>query len=249
MMLLIDSGNSRVKWAFVKGNNWLKSGMLPTSEYLHLSERITSSCEELGKDINDVDQIWVSNVAGEQVADHVRTIGTGCQEKPRFIVARDQQCGVRNSYEMSETLGVDRWAGLIGAWSMLNAECLVVNCGTATTIDALSGQGEFLGGLIVPGIKLMQTGLYGATAGLTPIKGEFESFPKSTPNAIFSGAIQATCGAIQRQHGLLKTNHAKVVLSGGAADDLSSHVNLTIVRVEHLVLQGLQVIAQHESTA
>ncbi len=249
MMLLIDSGNSRIKWALVQRNNWLESRTLPTGEYLHLFEHVTSSCEELGLRVADIDQVWVSNVAGDQVAHHLRTSGMAYGENLRFIVARDQQCGVRNSYQIPETLGVDRWAALIAAWNINNAECLVVNCGTATTIDALSGRGEFLGGLILPGMRLMQTSLYDAAAGLTPSKGEYESFPRSTPNAIFSGAIQATCGAIQRQQELLKAKHPKVVLSGGASDDLHSHIKLPIVRVENLVLQGLQVIARQESAA
>lgn len=249
MMLLIDSGNSRIKWVFVQGDSWLKSGSLPTAEYLHLSDRITSSRKELGKELSAVDQILVSNVAGDKVARHVRDIGMVWQKQPRFIVALNRQCGVTNSYDKSETLGVDRWAGLVAAWSMIGAECLVVNCGTATTIDALSEQGEFQGGLIMPGIALLQSSLYQATAALKPVDGEYAAFPKNTPNAIFSGAIQATCGAVQRQYELLKTNHAKLVLSGGGADDLHSHIDIPMVRVENLVLHGLQIIARDESTA
>lgn len=249
MMLLIDSGNSRIKWAFVQGDSWLKSGSLPTEEYFHLSDRITSSHAELGKGLSDLEQIWVSNVAGDQVARHILGVGMGRQKQPRFIVAKNRQCGVTNSYEKSEALGVDRWAGLIGAWSMIGAECLVVNCGIATTIDALSREGEFQGGLILPGIALMQSSLYRATAALKPVEGTYESFPRNTPNAIYSGAIQATCGAIQRQYEHLKSNHAKLVLSGGGADNLLSHIEMPMVRVENLVLHGLHIIAQDESAA
>jgi type III pantothenate kinase len=132
---------------------------------------------------------------------------------------------------------------------MVGNACLVVNCGTATTIDVLSAQGEFLGGLIIPGIELMQSSLYGATAGLRHMPGNYESFPRSTQNAIFSGSVQATCGAIQRQYELLKANHAQIVLSGGAAEELLGHLNMPIFRVEDLVLHGLHVISREETAA
>jgi type III pantothenate kinase len=249
MKLLIDSGNSRIKWAYVQGDTRLNGGTVPTAEHFRLAERLASSCGERGGDLKDVEQIWISNVAGEQIALHIGSIDDAWKGKTRFIVSRREQCGVKNTYEKFETLGVDRWAGLIAAWSIVGKACLVVNCGTATTIDVLSAQGEFLGGLIIPGITLMQNSLYAATAGLRPMSGDYEPFPRSTQNGIFSGSVQATCGAIQRQYELLKASHAQIVLSGGAAEELDSHLNMPILRVEDLVLHGLHVIAREETAA
>ena len=76
-----------------------------------------------------------------------------------FIGAREKQCGVRNGYAKPAQLGSDRWAALIAAWHLVQRKCLVVDSGTATTIDTLSGQGEFVGGLILPGVELMQRSL------------------------------------------------------------------------------------------
>ena len=128
-----------------------------------------------------------------------------------------KQCGVRNGYSSAAQLGSDRWAALISAWHMVSGKCLVVNCGTAITIDTLSGQGEFLGGLILPGVELMQRSLVAATDQLKSEQGEYAPFPLNTADALFSGAIQACCGAIERQYTLLDDDGAPVVLSGGAA--------------------------------
>lgn len=252
MLLLIDSGNTRIKWALVKGKDWLRSGVLPVAQADELVQHLAgyfgpsagSGQALLGEGLHDIEQVWVSNVAGEQVARHIRNFGVKCNIKPRFVVAQQQQCAVRNGYSQAGQLGSDRWAALIGAWHLMREECLVVNCGTATTIDALSGQGEFTGGLILPGVELMQNSLCATTAQLMPGRGEYVPFPNNTADAMFSGAIQASCGAIQRQHALLDHDSAPVVLSGGAADVLKDQLKMPVRIVENLVLQGLLIIAQ-----
>lgn len=238
MNLLIDAGNTRIKWALTDGDVWLHSGVLPVGQANGLAQFFAGT---LGAGLRDM-QIWASNVAGDGVAQHIRDIGTG--QPPRFIAAREMQCGVRNGYSSPPQLGSDRWAALIAAWHLLHGECLVVGCGTATTIDALSGRGEFLGGLILPGVELMQRSLCDATAQLQLAPGQYARFPLDTADALFSGAIQASCGAIERQHALLGAA-APVLLSGGGAAQLQAHlVNLPTQMMDNPVLQGLLLIAQ-----
>ncbi len=159
----------------------------------------------------------MSNVAGEKVAQLIQSFGTGISTQPHFVVATGAQCGVRNGYSSTSQLGSDRWAALISAWHMVKGQCLVVNSGTATTIDTLSGQGEFVGGLILPGVELMRHSLAGATDQLKSAPGEYVPFPLNSADALYSGAIQASCGAIERQYNLLDNDSAPVILSGGAA--------------------------------
>lgn len=233
MELLIDAGNTRIKWALVRGGEWVQHGVLPTGRADELPQCFSA--------IRGVRQIWVSNVAGEEVARHIRNIGT---EQFHFVVAREMQCGVRNGYADPSQLGSDRWVALIAAWRLIGGSCLVVNSGTATTIDALSATGEFIGGVILPGVDLMQRALCGAAAHLKPAQGMYAAFPRNTADALFSGAIQASCGAIQRQHALLGDDNAPVMLSGGAAAQLHAHINLPVRMVDNPVLQGLLLIAQ-----
>jgi type III pantothenate kinase len=233
MKLLIDAGNTRIKWAFVKGDEWLRRGVLPIEQVSELAQHLN--------DISQVQQIWVSNVAGKNVAQAIRALGS----RPiNFISAREMQCGVRNNYASTTQLGSDRWAALIAAWHLLGQACLVVNCGTATTVDALTNQGEFMGGLILPSVAMMQRSLVEGTAQLKTGLGEYAAFPLNTADAILSGAIQASCGAIQRQHDLLKNDAAPILLSGGASAMLLPHLNnLPIRESANLVLQGLGLIA------
>lgn len=239
MKLLVDAGNTRIKWAIAAdGSGWLRSGVLPVEQ--------AGELPGIFADSHDIRQIWASNVAGEEVGRHIRSIGAGLPLQVHFALARETQCGVRNGYANAAQLGSDRWASLIAAWHMVRAKCLVVNCGTAITIDALSAQGEFPGGLILPGLELMQRSLAAATDQLKfgHVQGKYMQMPTNTADALFSGAIQAACGAIQRQHALLGDADAAVVLSGGAAELLREHLNLQLRVVDNLVLRGLWLMSQ-----
>lgn len=234
MQLLIDAGNTNIKLALVDGERWQPVVKIPN----------TLSHDLCFADYPDVQQVWVSNVAGSDVAGKIKSACAARHWVPQFITAQVEKCGVRNGYDQAAQLGSDRWASLIAAWHHAGAECLVVGCGTATTIDALSGSGEFLGGLILPGIELMQCSLISATAQLQSGGGSYASFPRNTADALLSGALQASCGAIQRQYALLDAIDAPVLLSGGAACLLSPHLSLPVQMMDNLVLQGLLLISQ-----
>ncbi|MDO8294183.1 MAG: type III pantothenate kinase [Gallionella sp.] len=243
MKLLIDAGNTRIKWALADGSEadgqtWQRSGVLPVEQAGKLSQQFAG--------LEGIRQVWVSNVAGEEIAQHIRAACGSAQ--PRFIVAQEVQCGVRNGYSSPAQLGSDRWAALIAAWYLVRGTCLVVNSGTATTVDALSAMGEFIGGLILPGVELMQRSLCAATAQLQAAQaGKYASFPLNSADALYSGALQASCGAIERQHALLGGSSAPVVLSGGAEEVLRNRLNVPLRIVDNLVLQGLWLIAQETS--
>jgi len=248
MKLLIDAGNTRIKWALLRGKDWLCSGGLPTGQADGLARDIADHIARLGTGLHDIQQIWASNVAGEEIARHIRNIGADKPGQPHFAVARKSQCGVRNAYSNPSQLGSDRWAALIAAWHLVQGGCMVVNCGTATTVDALSAQGEFVGGLILPGVELMQHSLVAATDQLKSAPGEYVRFPLNSADALFSGAIQASCGAIERQYNLLGDDSAPVILSGGAARVLQPCLDQKLFAapprvVENLVLQGLSLMA------
>ena len=230
--LLIDAGNTYIKLARVTGDHWSPVISLPTGHARELN------FAEYGA----VRKVWVSNVAGEKVAQQITRACAECGLPSQFIEAKDEQCGVRNGYELPCQLGSDRWAALIAAWHHVGGACLVVNSGTATTIDTLSGEGEFIGGLILPGIELMQRSLAFATTLPEFDQSVYTDFPRNTADALYSGAIQASCGAIQRQHELLDA--APVLLGGGAAHLLMPHLALQVEMMGNLVLQGLLLIAK-----
>ena len=239
MKLLIDAGNTRIKWALLCGEEWLHLNPVPNDQAHTLSARMSH--------LPELQEVWVSNVAGAKIAGKIEAACKARGWQARFIVAQQRQCGVRNGYTVPERLGSDRWAALVAAWHRVGGAALVVNCGTATTIDALAHDGTFLGGLILPGIALLQSSISGAAAQLHNGPGKYAEFPLDTADAITSGALQATCGAIQRQYQLLGDAGAPVLLGGGAAQSVPDMLALPVRQVQDMVLQGIKLIAQEAS--
>jgi len=235
-MLLLDIGNSRIKWMRVEAGGQMRQDATDISEWAGL--------QKLFAPMPQPHKILVSNVAGDNAEQQVRAACAVWPCPVEFIISRAEQCGVHNAYDKPAQLGSDRWAALIAAWHYERAACLVVSCGTATTIDALSGKGEFLGGLILPGMEMMRRSLAAGTAKLEVTEGSWREFPRNTADAIFSGIIQATAGAILRQYELLAVPGARCFISGGAMDNVLHHLGLPVLKVDNLVLQGLQIIGQ-----
>ncbi len=236
IMLLIDIGNSRIKWAFSSDGVWKQQGTAPLEEWRAVQQSFAS--------LAPVHRIVACNVAGADAAAQLRTACAALPCPVEFVTAREAQCGVRNGYAQPNRLGSDRWAALIAAWRQTQAPCLVVNCGTATTVDALSAKGEFLGGLILPGIDMMRSSLLQGTARVKEANGRWQAFPRNTADAVASGTIQATVGAIHQQYELLGVPGAACVLDGGAADQIQSLLGLPVKRIDNLVLRGLQIMAE-----
>lgn len=239
-MLLFDAGNTRCKWAWVENSSWLREGVLLNSDTQGWSKQ-----KETFAQLAAPEKILASNVAGTVMEQNLRELCAVWKLPLDIIVAQHEQCGVYNAYEQAAQLGSDRWAALVAAWNRTHQACLIVNCGTATTVDALSDRGEFLGGLILPGMEIMQRSLANNTAQLGQEIGSLRNFPRNTPDAIVSGVIRATTGAVQYQYNLLSSQSSvKCILSGGASSALLPHLTMEVEQVDNLVLHGLQYIGQ-----
>lgn len=240
MILAIDAGNTRIKWGVHDGSAWVASGAVDTAAAARLAQS-WAAAPAAGKAI-------ASNVAGDSVR---AALEGACAKRGialQVIASQARQLGVVNGYGEPGQLGADRWAALIAAHRLEPGNKLVVNVGTALTIDALAADGRFLGGLIVPGPALMRRSLDRGTAGLRLTEGRFDVFPRSTPDAITSGAIQAGAGAIaQMRDAMARLGLApgRAVLSGGAAGELAPHLPIDCAIHENLVLDGLALIARH----
>jgi type III pantothenate kinase len=192
------------------------------------------------------DAIVISNVAGVALRDKLRRV-LPAAPAPHWLRSSREQSGVRSSYAAPAQLGADRWAALIGAYRLFGAAAVIVNAGTALTVDALTADGVFAGGMIVPGVELMRRTLAANTAGLKRRPGAFSFFPDATGDAIMSGAINASCGAIERMARFLEDAGQAAplcVMSGGGAALLVPHLNLEVKLVDNLVLEGLLTLAK-----
>lgn len=237
-ILAIDAGNSRIKWGMHDDGSWEVQGWVEAPRAARLARSWT--------ELEPPHAVIAANVAGARVAAQLAAAARHFSRRVRFARSAASQCGVRNSYEQPAQLGPDRWAALIGARGMHRGACVVVSAGTTLTVDALTADGVFLGGMIVAGDALMRAALARNTARLRPSRGRFAYFPARTADAIESGSINALAGAVERMLRYMREAGEEApltVVSGGGAQALAPYLNGTIEVVDNLVLEGLVRIA------
>lgn len=235
MIVCLDSGNSRIKWGVHDGRTWLAQGAVTHADVKQLAALIDQW--------PNPEKVLLANVAGVEAAEKIRHALVAWLPVWEEVKAEAQRGGVTNHYANPQQLGVDRWCALIGARAQCTSACVVVMAGTATTVDTLDEQGNFLGGLILPGLELMHRALARDTAGLPFAKGQHAKQPRCTDDAIVSGAIEAQAGAIERAFSRLATPDAYCLLSGGNAALLAKHLNVPCQVRENLPLEGLRQLA------
>lgn len=236
MILCLDAGNTRLKWGLHDHATWHIQDTCPHAGIERLAGQLPARPE----------RIFACNVAGAAVAARIETLAASLAASLVWFKSGASACGVTNGYDNPEQLGADRWAALIGARAQHSGPAVVVLAGTATTIDVLEANGTFRGGLILPGLDLMRSALARNTAGLPEARGAYREIPTNTDDAIVSGSLHATLGAIERMTARIRhpaSADFAVILSGGAADVLAPHTDLPLKRVEHLVLEGLAAAA------
>lgn len=250
LSLCLDCGNTRLKWGLHDGELWLARGAVLLTELdqpdaLHqLSDALAAALQG-----RPLERILGCLVANETVRGRLAAYALKLQLPLVWNESRPSQAGVVNGYSQPEQLGADRWAALIGARKLHAGPALVVMAGTATTIDHLSADGHFLGGLILPGLDMMRRSLNQQTARLPLQEASFAALPQDTATAISSGCLQATVGAIMRMFQPMQAEAGALCLvSGGAAASLLHLLDIPWRHVENLALEGLAHIAAGDST-
>ena len=269
MILLLDSGNSRLKAALVKRDAagvWQYASdpvawphnTVSTALPAWLAERLAPSPHPRLQAAIGV------NVAGVLAAERIAAtlLGHGI-DAIDWQTPGDATLGLRNGYRTPTQLGADRWMGLVGIWTSVAVQTApasgpqprqLVNFGTATTVDTISPDGVFVGGLIVPGWNLMRDALAQRTAQLPAAAGVVLDFPAETHDAITSGIAAAQAGAVLRQWMIARARFGAapaIYITGGASDavvmEIAQLLALTgasaaLERVAHPVLDGLRAV-------
>lgn len=241
MILDIDVGNSAIKWrVFDQGTTLLRGAVSHREE----------DWSPLLDHQFDLERARVSNVAGANLSENLtRWLQDNAGVMAEFAVSQARTAGVVSGYQAPETLGVDRWLAVVASWNMIKGSCLVVDAGSALTIDFVGAKGKHQGGYIVPGSYMMFDALYGGTAGGTgnarfrPDTSCTQSPGKNTAEAVQNGCFTMSVALIEKSLGRLQQTGdvATIVLTGGGSASLIKRLDQKQLRhIPDLVLDGLE---------
>lgn len=247
MILVIDVGNTRLKWA------WLTStGVSDQQAVVHRDVKRDIWTPALFATTQKPSRVLVSNVAGAAM----QKLLTSLSRKkfgvtPEFITATDHFGDLKSGYLDPELLGADRWLALVGAWTRAHSALCVVDAGTAVKVDSVDASGQHLGGLIVPGIHMMREALLKRTAGIATAA-EHSSpsmagiLANNTIGAVSRGGVFALAGMADLAAEMIESDTGvkpKLYITGGDAALITATMRQHGEVVPDLVLQGLAVVA------
>lgn len=241
MQLLIDLGNTRLKWALASSGAMSSRGAVE-----HAGADITAALEREWNALPPVRHIYVASVASLGLDVEIETFarqrfGADCE----FLRSPAMALGIRNGYQEPHRLGIDRLLALAALHARQQRAQVLVGVGTAMTLDAIDADGTHLGGWIVPSPVLMRDSVLTRTARVGSADGQLADFADNTADALYSGSLYAASGAVER----FCANAARrfqtwpaVVLTGGGADEIAQLLP-GAERRDDLVLEGLALWA------
>ena len=266
-ILLLDAGNTRLKWAIV--DHRTAPGLEPEQKQLSLIGNLRYDDLELEvalksrwSDLPDIDRVILASVADSTVTDRLlRFIQQRWGLTAEIAQATASAYGIVNAYTDPERLGVDRWLALIATRRMIPEPACIVDCGSAITIDRLDAHGHHQGGLILPGLTMQRQALATGTAGInaephsSANRGDDESpetdfqpatLAQSTADAVTGGILTAVVAAIDRSIDEIDRRHGAShhILTGGDGPRLQALLSGQWIMRPYLVLEGLAIVAE-----
>ena len=242
--LFIDLGNSRIKWMSEEQQN------PDAAEYA--DAELGAQLDRIWKKLPPPGQVWLASVATPGVQAAVREwVRQNWRIVPQNISVQPFACGVTCGYQDPAQLGVDRWMAILGAYRLNPGGVCVVDCGTATTLDAVDAGGVHLGGYILPGVEMMRKALLQGTAMIpeTGVTGPME-WGVSTASCIDLGIRKSVVSLIEQSVERMQANgicDPGVVLTGGAASLIEPYLQLAYEHREALVLEGMMRFVREQN--
>ena len=239
MILEIDIGNSRLKWRRLANNSnkvISRGGNIDIQSFI--AEQ--ASCERPSS-------VRLSNVADRKTSSTIANwtrVNWSIQPVEAIVCA--EYSGVKIQYEDVSRLGVDRWLAMLAAYDKSNGSCVVIDSGTAFTLDVINEEGLHLGGFILPGLRLMreslvsQTGIRLENHDLKPTL----ELGNSTQDAVFNGGVASLVALAEKEiEGQTEKGLTpNVFITGGDASFLANLLTYPKLRIEEdLVLDGLSL--------
>lgn len=248
MILLVDIGNSQIKWTTIQ------SKVLADSQHFGRPKTgIKAALNKAWKSLDDIEAVFVSNVAGDKIAAQLTEwIDKQWQLTPVFVQSEKRRFGVTNAYEQPETLGVDRWLAIVAGRQHARKVTCVIDCGTAITVDIVTEKGQHQGGLIVPGLSLMKKMLTDNTDALSNVtqESEFNLLATNTHSAIQAGTLYMVTATLENLINDLQqnfTDEVRFLITGGDAEELIPLMPQPLIHEPDLVLKGLAQYARQNN--
>ncbi|MHA7841283.1 MAG: type III pantothenate kinase [Gammaproteobacteria bacterium] len=248
MILLIELGNSRLKWALLtmdeEGPGTIEYG---TPEY-YLDSDPETVFSELLSDIPQPESVVVASVAHDTIEEALsQWIDDNWCVPLDFIETEKTFDELINGYDNPAQLGVDRWLNLVAAWDEFGGPFCVIDCGTAVTVDVVNDEGQHLGGLIVPGVDMMSNALEAGTAGCILNSDECEEetnglLAQNTTQGITGGSVYAMVAFIDRIMNDLTDelgDNLTCLITGGDAEAMQPLLQWESLHRPTLSLDGL----------
>lgn len=240
MNLLVDIGNSRLKWATSAQDGLVVGHAMPNSA---LTE---ARLAEVWKALPKPERLAISCVSARRLAGVTRSVASALWPGILIFEAKSeaQAFGVKNAYPQPEKLGIDRWLALLAARRHYALPVCIVDCGTAITVDLLDEKGRHLGGMICPGLELMKQSLSAGTEALGYDDSAFTVGPANyTAAAIYSGVLSAAAGLIEHVFSA-QTERCQLLLTGGDAPLIAGQLGYSCRIDPDLVLRGLSLLLE-----
>lgn len=239
MILLVDAGNTRIKWIV-----WENSEIVRRGHLCHHGIEPHLLGQQLWDELQRPSRVLIASVAGAELEQALKAwINHAWELDLEFARPQVSAFGVKNAYPHPAQMGTDRWVGLIGAKVRRLLPCCIIDCGTAITIDALAAAGGHQGGVIFPGQHLMRASLYRDTRRIPEAaEGQATVFGKNTKDCVWGGTFYAVAAAIEgicERMEAAMTGNVQRVLTGGDAERLLPYLQSHYRLENDLLFYGL----------
>ena len=244
MNLLVDIGNTRVKWAYGENITLFDHG-----GFTYIQDTLPEQLAHNWRALIQPEHVYIASVVDAETTGKVREyIREAWSLEPQLAVVEKERAGLRNAYADVTAMGVDRWLAMLAAWSRYKRPVCVIDCGTAVTVDVILEDGQHAGGFILPGMALMAAALVRETHGIHmhhEAASQLE-FGRSTATCVRNGFAFALAGLIERCAGKIREEEGAELLfivTGGGAEQALPLLSGQYFHEPHLVLEGLNLIS------
>jgi len=247
MTIVVDIGNSQMKWARV-----VEDGLVDINQAVHAADGLRAHESFRAVLTQAPERVVVANVAGDAFLAQLRAEVVEHGGELVVVVASAAQYDVKCAYADPSRLGADRWVGVVAAHRLIAGPACIIDAGTTVTLDAVTRNGKHLGGLIMPGPKLAAAALscetrgIGTTALAESAPSGLDLLGTSTNDAVAHGTMLGNAAAIDRAtRAVAKAigDRLTVVLTGGGAAALEPWLETEVSLRPHFILEGLAYIA------